>query len=263
VIIDGLAYLAAPDQPESEATTAGLLAHMTGLGIGRTLVCGARRSDGLSPNDQTAEAVHSHPGRLTGLIRLSPRTRDWRAALDRYAADAAFAGVLMHPWEDGFAILDAGARRIAETCAGMGLPLTVAAGYPWVSEALQVGVLAEQFPGTTFVLTNEGQLNISGLGAADVTLLLGQSPNVVLHTTGAYREDFLVSLTSRFGPERLMYASGYPRFSPEYELRRIQWADGISAEAKEHILGPTAHAVFGLPAAPVTAPVPSRGACRD
>jgi uncharacterized protein len=249
VIIDGLAYLTAPDQPETQAATAGLLAHMTGLGIGRTLVCGARRPNGLSPNDQAAEAVHAHPDRLTGLIRLSPRDRGWRADLDRHAADPSFAGVLMHPWEDGFAILDAGPRLIAGTCADLGLPVTVAAGYPWVSEALQVGVLAQEFPGTTFVLTNEGQLNISGLGAADVTLLLGQSPNVVLHTTGAYREDFLVSLTSRFGPERLMYASGYPRFSPEYELRRVQWADGISAAAKEHILGPTAHAVFGLPAA--------------
>lgn len=249
MIIDGLAYLPGPDQPGTDGSVAALLAHMSELGISRTLVCGARRPDGLSPNAHTAEAVHSHPGQLSGLIRVSPQTRDWQAELDRYADDPAFTGVLMHPWEDGFAIVNPGPGLVAGRCADRGLPVTVAAGYPWVSEALRIGFLADQFPGTTFVLTNEGQLNISGLGAADVTLLLRQSANVVLHTTGAYREDFLVSLCSQFGPERLMYASGYPRFSPEYELRRVQWADGISAGAKEHILGSTAAAVFSMPAA--------------
>jgi predicted TIM-barrel fold metal-dependent hydrolase len=248
VIIDGLAYLPGPDEPGDGASVAALLAHMSALGISRTLVCGTRRPDGVSPNARTAEAVHSHPGQLSGLIRVSPQTHGWQDDLERYAGDPAFAGVLLHPWEDGFAIVDPGPRLVAERCADRGLPLTAAAGYPWVSEALRIGSLADQFPGTTFVLTNEGQLNISGLGAADVTLLLRQSPNVVLHTTGAYREDFLVSLVSQFGPERLMYASGYPRFSPEYELRRVQWADGISAEAKEHILGTTAPAVFSMPA---------------
>jgi hypothetical protein len=249
VIIDGLAYLPGPDEPGAGGSVAALLAHMTGLGISRTLVCGTRRRDGASPNARTAEAVHSHPDQLIGLIRVSPQTRDWQDDLERYAGDPAFAGVLMHPWEDGFAIVDPWPRLVAEHCADRALPLTVAAGYPWVSEALRIGVLADQFPGTTFVLTNEGQLNISGLGAADVSLLLRQSANVVLHTTGAYREDFLISLASQFGPERLMYASGYPRFSPEYELRRVQWADGISAQAKEHILGTTARAVFSMPAA--------------
>jgi hypothetical protein len=254
VIIDGLAFIAGPAQPgkansaDNAGGVAALLTHMSHLGIGRALTCGRKGVDGESPNASTAEAVRSHPDRLTGLVRVSPWMRDWRAEMDEYAGDPAFAGVLLHPWEDGFAILDPEPRRMVERSAERGLPVTVAAGYPWVSEAPQIGALASQFPDTTFVLTNEGQLNISGLGAADVAFLLAQSPNVVLQTTGAYREDFLVSLASQFGPERLMYASGYPKFSPAYELRRVQWADGISASAKDHILSVTAGSVFGIQA---------------
>lgn len=249
MIIDGLAFIkdsAHPNDAEGPGDVATLLAHMHDLGIGRALACGRKCVEGESPNVGTADAVRSHPDRLTGLVRVSPWMPDWRAEMDRYAGDPAFAGVLLHPWEDGFAMLDPEPRRIVEHSAEQGLPVMLAAGYPWVSEAPQIGALASQFPGTTFVLTNEGQLNISGLGAADVVFLLAQAPNVVLQTTGAYREDFLASLASQFGPERLMYASGYPKFSPAYELRRVQWADGISAGAKDHILSMTAESVFGI-----------------
>lgn len=243
MIIDGLAFISG--DPDSTGSTATLLAHMSELGIDRAVICGSKRTDGESPNTDTANAVDQEPDRLAGLIRLSPWMSDWRAELGRYSSDPAFTGVLLHPWEDGFAVLDPESQRIVESSAEKGMPVAIAAGYPWRSEALQIGALADRFPDTTFVLSNEGQLNMSGLGAADVSLLLDQAGNVVVQTTGAYREDFLVSLAERYGPERLMYASGYPRFSPEYELRRVQWAVGIPAPAKEHIVGATAAAVFG------------------
>jgi predicted TIM-barrel fold metal-dependent hydrolase len=248
MIIDGLAFVSG--NPGSAGDVATLLAHLSELGIDRALICGSKCADGTSPNTHTAAAVGQEPDRLTGLIRLNPWLSNWRADLDRHADGPSFAGVLLHPWEDGFAVLDPEPKRIVERSAEKGLSVTIAAGYPWRSEALQIGALAEQFPDTTFVLSNEGQLNISGLGAADVSLLLGQAGNVVVQTTGAYREDFLVSLVAQYGPERLMYASGYPRFSPEYELRRVQWADGITAQAKDQIVGATAAAVFGLRSGP-------------
>ena len=244
MIIDGLAFISDPDSAGNAAT---LLTHMSDLGIERALICGSKCSDGASPNIHTASAVRQAPDRLTGLIRLSPWARDWHADLDRHADDPAFAGVLLHPWEDGFAVLDPEPQRIVQRSAERGLPVTIAAGYPWRSEALQIGALAHQYPDTTFVLSNEGQLNISGLGAADVSMLLGEARNVVVHTTGAYREDFLVSLVTQFGPDRLMYASGYPRFSPEYELRRVQWADGLEQQAIDRVVWATAATVFGLP----------------
>lgn len=249
MIADGLAFIGDPAAPDGSGSVSRLLETMDRLQIDRAVICGSKREEGESPNAQTADAVRRYPDRLSGLIRVNPWARDWRAEVERYSGEDALAGILLHPWEDGFRMLGPGPREILEVGAEKGLPVTVAAGYPWVSEAPQIAVLADQFPDTTFMLSNEGQLNISGLGATDVVLLLSQCPNVVLHTTGAYREDFFISLVEKFGPERLMYASGYPRFSPEYELRRVQWAETISEAAKVQILGVTVSRIFRLPAA--------------
>jgi predicted TIM-barrel fold metal-dependent hydrolase len=247
VIADGLAFIG--DAAGGPGSAAHLLETMDRLHIDHAVIGGIKRHEGESPNAQVADAVRRYPGRLTGLIRVNPWARDWRAELDRYAGDGGLAGVLLQPWEDGFRMLGSVPREIVAAAAERGLPVTVAAGYPWVSEAPQIAELAGQFPGTTFMLSNEGQLNISGLGATDVVLLLSQCPNVVVHSTGAYREDFFISLAEKFGPGRLMYASGYPRFSPEYELRRVQWTETISDAAKEQILGVTLSRIFRLPAA--------------
>lgn len=247
MIVDGLAFLSVPADADI------CRAEMDRLGIGHALVAGARRPDGEPPNAAAIAAVRAHPGRFTGLARISPWMPAWRDELERCAADTAFAGLLLHPWQDGFPVHGPAAVEIIGAAAELGWPVTIAAGYPWVSEALQAGAVVRQFPGTTFVLTNEGQLNMSGLGAADVALLLELAANVILHTTGAYREDFLVSLISRFGPGRLMYAGGSPQFSQEYELRRVEWADAVAPQAKEQILGGTARAVFPRIGAPHTA----------
>ena len=97
------------------------------------------------------------------------------------------------------------------------------------------------------MLSNEGQLNISGLGAADVSVLLGEARNVVVHTTGAYREDFLVSLVSQFGPDRLMYAAATRGSARNMSCAALQWADGLTAQAIDRVVWATAAAVFGLP----------------
>lgn len=249
MIADGLAFIGDPAAPDGTGSVSHLLETMDRLQIDRAVICGSKRMEGESPNAQTADAVRRYPGRLTGLIRVSPWARDWRAEVERYSGEGGLAGILLHPWEDGFRMLGEWPREIIGIAAEKGLPVTLAAGYPWVSEAPQIAVLADEFPGMTFMLSNEGQLNISGLGATDVVLLLSQCPNVVLHTTGAYREDFFISLAEKFGPERLMYASGYPRFSPEYELRRVQWTETVSDAAKDQILGVTFSRIFRLPAA--------------
>jgi predicted TIM-barrel fold metal-dependent hydrolase len=125
------------------------------------------------------------------------------------------------------------------------VPVIVAAGYPWLSEALQVGALASRFPDVTFVATNGLQLNISGLGQVDAELALTEADNLLVQTAGVYREDFLKGVVRRFGVHRVLYASAYPLFDPRLEIRRVQWASFSEAEAAA-LLGGNARAVFGL-----------------
>jgi predicted TIM-barrel fold metal-dependent hydrolase len=122
----------------------------------------------------------------------------------------------------------------------------VATGYPWVSEGLQVGDLARRHPHTTIVATNGAQINISGLGQRDALLALEESPNLVIQTTGVYREDFLEGVVERFGAGRVLFASGFPRFDPRLELLRVRWAPNLDEPSRAAILAGNAKRLLGL-----------------
>ena len=99
------------------------------------------------------------------------------------------------------------------------------------------GELARRHPGVQLVATNGCQINISGLGQTDAELALADNPNLVVQTTGVYREDFLESVAARFGPERLLYASGFPFFHPGLEVLRVRWAPNLDEHARSLVLG--------------------------
>jgi len=222
VIVDALAFAAD-----------GLVDALDAAGIDRAVVCPPRaRGHGYDvENDRVASLVSAYPERLAGFARVDPLAPGAAAEVER-ARGLGLRGLFLHPWEDSFRITDPAVDRVVD-----GAPVLVAAGYPWVSEGLQVGELARRHPETTFVATNGAQINISGLGQVDAQLALEENPNLHVQTTGVYREDFLEGIVERLGAERLLFASGFPRFDPRLELLRVQWAPAIGAEAAAAILG--------------------------
>jgi predicted TIM-barrel fold metal-dependent hydrolase len=165
--------------------------------------------------------------------------------LERALGELGLGGLFLHPWEETFRIADRRVDAVVEVARGRGVPVIVAAGYPFVSEALQVAALARRFPDVAFVGTNGLQLNISGLGQTDAELALESADNLVLQTAGVYREDFIEGVVRRFGPRRVLYASAYPLLDPRLEVRRVEWAAFSDGEAAA-LLGGNAAALFGL-----------------
>ena len=94
------------------------------------------------------------------------------------------------------------------------------------------------------MLTNGGQFNISGLAQFDAELALGH-PNVHVHTTGMYREDFLERVVATFGPERLVFATAAPLFTMAYERSRVELAHFSDAE-RALVLGGNTARIFNL-----------------
>ncbi len=238
MIVDGLTFLG-----ESlfgyRATTSELLARMDEAGIDRAIVCPVRpRGYHLGPaNEHVADAVREHGDRLAGFARVDPNigedaVREACSALGQLG----LSGLFLHPWEETFRVSAPLVDPVVEVARERHVPVIVAAGYPWLSEGLQVGELARRFPEVTFIATNGGQINISGLGQTDVELALESCPNLLVQTAGVYREDFLEGVAARFGPERLVFASGFPLMNPRLELRRVEWAHFDDA-ATEAILG--------------------------
>jgi predicted TIM-barrel fold metal-dependent hydrolase len=231
VIVDSLTFAAE-----------GLVEALDTAGIDRAVVCPPRaRGHGYDvENDRVAELARAHPDRVLGFARVDPLAPGAAAELER-ARGLGLRGLFLHPWEDAFRIAD----PAVDVLIGA-LPVIVATGYPWVSEGLQVGELAGRHPETTIVATNGAQINISGLGQRDAILALEANPNLLIQTTGVYREDFIEGVVARFGAERVLFASGFPNFDPRLELLRVQWAPNLDESARSTILAGNATRLLGL-----------------
>jgi uncharacterized protein len=251
VITDSLVFLGDSIFGNS-ITAAGLLARLDEAGIDRAVVCPAKpRGYHLAAaNDAVADAVRAHPDRLTGLARVDPLLdEEAQAELERGLVELELRGLFLHPWQETFAVNDARVDGVIEVARAHAVPVMVAAGYPWLSEGLQVGGLASRHPDVTFVATNGLQINMSGLGQVDAELALGDNDNLLIQTSGVYREDFIERIVRRHGSERVMFASAFPNFDPVLELRRVQWA-AFSSDEQEALLNDNARRVFETPELP-------------
>jgi predicted TIM-barrel fold metal-dependent hydrolase len=238
MIVDSLTFLGESLFGHA-ASAAGLIALMDELSVERAVVCPLKppRYRLETANDEIVRAVEAHAGRLVGFARVDPWLGEEAVAELERAHALGLRGLFLHPWEETFCISGPVVDPVLEAARGLGLPVIVASGYPWLSEGLQLGELARRFPEVTLVATNGAQLNISGLGQQDAELALASCPNLVIQTTGVYREDFIEGIAARLGPERVLYASGFPAFDPRLEIKRTQWAPNLDAAAKELILG--------------------------
>ncbi|HZT84708.1 MAG TPA: amidohydrolase family protein [Gaiellaceae bacterium] len=223
-----------------------MLAAMDAAGIERAIACPVKPYDYdlRAANEIVAEAVAATGGRLTGVARVDPLRGDAARRDLAYALDElGLRGLFLHPWEETYRIADRVVDRVVEPAGERGLPVIVAAGYPLLSEALQVSALARRFPEVTFIATNGLQLNISGLGQIDAELALAEADNLLLQTAGVYREDFLEGVVRRFGAERMLFASSYPLLDPRLEIKRVEWASFADAD-RVLLLGANAERVF-------------------
>lgn len=238
MVIDGLTFVgeslfghrASPDE---------LLRAMDAAGVDQAVVCPMkpRRYDLGPANQHVANAVRAHGDRFVGFARVDPNLgEDAVSEAARSLEDRGLVGLFLHPWEETFRASSELLDPLAELAAERHVPVLLAAGYPWLSEALQVADLARRHPRVAFVATNGGQINISGLGQVDAELALERCANISLQTAGVYREDFLEGVGSRFGASRLHFASSFPFMDPRLEIRRVQWAQ-FDDDAKADILG--------------------------
>lgn len=216
-------------------------------GISAALVAPMHPHDGdmAKANAELARVVAGSGGRFAGAARVDPW--DAEGALEQLThaveGDGARA-VLLHPDEEHFPINDARLRPLAERIGELGVPVIVATGFHCVSEAVQVRRFAQWCPGVAVIMTNGGQLNISGLGQADAELAM-ELPNVHILTSGVYRDDFLERAVTTFGAERVLFASAAPQFDFGYELRRVHQVK-MRDDERRLLLSGNAERLFGL-----------------
>ena len=224
-----------------------LLRAMDSLGIEMALVYPLKplSYDLNQANTDLANDIKAYPDRLVGAARLDPWQPDAPEIGRRALETLGLRALYLNPWEENFRADLSNLDPLLALAEEYGLPVVVATGYPWLSEALQVSNLARRWPRVPVVMTNGGQINISGLGQADATLALRQTPNLYMDTAGIYRQDFIEETIEEFGGERVLFGSGAPYFDQRYEIKRVLLAK-VDESARQAVEGRTARQLLGL-----------------
>jgi uncharacterized protein len=201
-----------------------LLDSMDELGIERAVVCPVQpytyRLE--TENDRIVNAVTKNRLRLIGFCRVDPR--QGKAALKELERSHGIGlrGLLLHPWEEGYAVNSEHSVKLVALAAEIGIPILVEAGYPWVSHASQTADLCYRVPEASIMMSHGGQLNISGMARADVLAALTRHANLMIQTSGVYRQDFLEEVIERFGVHRVIFGSTFPVMDQRFELQRAK-----------------------------------------
>lgn len=244
--IDGLVFIGTSHfgyELSADAAVEGLNRH----GISAAITAPTHRPDHNfdRANTDLAQASEQSGGRLVPMARVDPWDGE-RALqqLTRAVSELGARGLFLHPSEEHFRINDSFIRPLAMRADELGLPIVVATGYQGFSEPIQITQFAQWCPQVPVILTNGGQYNISGLAQIDAGLAL-ELDNVYVHTTAVYRDDWIGLVVSRFGAERILFASAAPVMDFAYELKRVELAH-VSDEAKALMLTGNATRLFGL-----------------
>lgn len=182
-------------------------------------------------NRRIATAVQTDPTKFTGFARVDPWQR--QAAVDelrRCIDELGMIGLYLHPFEEQFAANDEISFPLLNVLEERGLPLMIAGGYPTFSHPSQIADLARQFPNLTIIATHGGQINISGMLLADALRTMRTNPNVIMETSGIYREDFIEDTIAELGAERVVWGSNTPYMDQGFETTRVRMAhldDGL------------------------------------
>ena len=214
-----------------------LRASMDRLNIGRAVLSSVRPRDYNinAGNDAVINAVNADPERFVGFARVDPwQGDDAIREIRRTVGQGGLRGVFMDPWEDHFSVAAPMLDPIVQTAHALDIPVMIAGGYPQFAHPSQIAALARRHPDTTIIATHGGQINISGLLLGDAQIMLKTAPNVIINTSGVYREDYLEDSIAEFGTHRVIFGSGAPIFDQSFETQRIHRAH-ISDDVKQKI----------------------------
>jgi predicted TIM-barrel fold metal-dependent hydrolase len=120
-------------------------------------------------NEAIAVTQARYPDRFIGFCRVDPRQEEAITELRRCVLQFGLKRLLLHPIEEGYTINEDYAVRLMKEAGSLGVPVIVAAGYPWVAHALQIRSVAEQAEEATII---HGLPRLSRVFALLRTLLL-------------------------------------------------------------------------------------------
>lgn len=228
-------------------SVSSLLSKMDAFKIETTLVMPLKPADYRldKANQWLSNVIEPYNDRLLAAARIDPWQPDAQQTLRDAIQSMGMCALYLDPWYEHFRADHEITHDLLSYAQEISLPVIIASGYPWQSEALQVLKLALRWPEVTFIMTNGGQINISGLGQADVTLALQKASNLLIETAGVYRQDFLEESVQEFSAQRVLFGSGSPYFDQAFEAKRVELLK-VDLQEKQAITSGNALRLFAV-----------------
>jgi len=244
-IIDAHAHLGKCRVFDLEVTPDELLRTMDANGINAAIVMpfpGAE--DARRVHDEIAELARANPGRIYGLVNLSPHCDpdEYFAEASRCVRELGFVGLKLHTIGHAVNPLSKDGGTVFQTARELGVPVMVHSG-PGTPFALPTHVLprAKEFPDVHIVIAHAGFTFYTGEAYA----VTHECPNVYLETSWLFPDD-IRWLIGVFGAERVMMGADLPRnVAPTLAIAE---AAELTEEEKRWFLGGTAARVFKIEA---------------
>jgi len=208
-------------------TPTKLFANMKKFDIEKAVICPVKPySYHLEiQNNYIAKLTKKYPDKLIGFCRVDPRLKTKAVKeVTRCSKELNLKGLFLHPWEETFQINDEIVVPIIKEAEKNNMLVMISGGHLRVSRAWQISELTSKFPNVTFIITSAGQINISGSSLFEAELMIKENPNIIVETSGIYREDFIEEIVKKYGKDRVVFGSNSPEYNLALEIKRVQWA---------------------------------------
>lgn len=212
---------------------------MSYLGAKKSIICPVKPFDYnlIKANNYILDLVEDYPDKFIGFVRVDPNLKNEALKEVKRGISKGLKGIYLHPWEENFQINNSITYPILDFAEKKGKPVMIEGGYPWVSHATQVLDIARKFPNVKLIITNAGQLDLSGFSLFDVTTLFKSCKNVYMLTNAAVGTEWLASLINDISDKRVIFGTGLPVFDPKLEILRIKYLENVSEEKMKKVLG--------------------------
>ncbi len=195
-------------------------------------------------NNFIIKLIEDYKEILIGLVRVDPNIAEKSIKEIKRGLSLGLKGIYLNPWEETFQVNNPLVYPIMEIAKNYDIPVMIEGGYPWVSHSSQIGDLAKKFEEVKIILTNTGQLDLSGFSGLDVQILMESTKNVYLISNAAMSEEFLPYVINNLSEKRVIFGSGFPKMEPKLEILRIKYLSKVSEKQKQKILSENALEIF-------------------
>ncbi|HEX7010349.1 MAG TPA: amidohydrolase family protein [Phycisphaeraceae bacterium] len=216
-IIDG--YCTPGTERETAVTADALLYAMDVSGVAAAVICPEDREiawANTAGNDRILALAAANPERLIPACSITPWSGERGLDELRRAAERGARMLVLHPMLQGFLPNDDLLDPLVAEAGRVNMPVYLHTGPHTGGSPAQVLFLSLRHPGTRFILGHAGATDHS----YDLRPLADQLPSNLWIELSFVRPWTLSGLLSRFGEDRLIFGSGFPRNPMPFELRQ-------------------------------------------